>query len=450
MMSKYCKSIIGYAVCVVVLLGSGLAMGADYQSCFKWQIQTADSNRGIAAGPDTGLTEDWYRSCDQGCSVRARGVRVRISRGSWARTFDAHPVSGCVNWSHSASSGFTIRVYGYATDAAGNFVRIHNSPDSFQPFPGQTYSILLTGVTPTPGGSNRYTVGSNVSRWTAMAALGFGLYRYHYGLEGRALHVGLSPNCGGNSAHFGTFNNGAFSSNAAITSGRHYLRLGDCQTGNPGTRRKFTVAHELGHAIAALYYGQHSNAVDSTEPGVSSSHSVNPDACSINGAYSIGSKEWNSIAFRESWAHFIAARIWNNKNRRGTFTWFGSPTDLERYGPSLPTASGANAWGGRLENFCCVPSAANNCAQSWRNAGTIGDWLRFLWDLYTSQDPNEDCSVQPNARQMLDIYSQTRRNGGLGPQNYEDRMYDAFIDLGVPTCLADVYLYYQVRNGADH
>ena len=97
-----------------------------------------------------------------------------------------------------------------------------------------------------------------------------------------------------------------------------------------------------------------------------------------------------------------------------------------------------------------MPSAANNCAQSWRNTGTIGDWTRFLWDLYTSQDPYEDCAVQPTARQMLDIYSQTRRNGNLGPQNYEDRMYDAFVDLGFPVCLANAYLYYQVLNGADH
>src|SRR5262249_48501121 len=152
-------------------------------------------------------------------------------------------------------------------------------------------------------------------------------------------HVGIdNTQSTGNSAHFG-------SSNSYITEGRHYLRLGNGNVdskGNPDTPRtryKFHVAHELGHAIAALYYGDHENAVNGDEPNTGDySHNVLPNACGTGDTtYSISSKEWNSVGFREGFAHFISARIWNNKETEGAFTWFAAPHDLERYNQGLGT-----------------------------------------------------------------------------------------------------------------
>ncbi len=410
-----------------------LVAANSYTTCIKFQIRTVDSDVAIPNGANAGGTEDHYLGADNDLSVRARGVRVKLSRAGWEQVYDADS-EGCFNWSHASSSGFTLRVYGYATDDSNNYVRIHDAPASFASYPGGTYSAVLNNVAPTPNGTNTYEVGNYDSKWTAMAALAFGLYRYHDGLSDKAFHVAMdNTQSGGSSAHYGD-------SNDAITSGRHYLRLGNGGA-DPQTRYKFIVTHELGHAIAALYYGSHDDAVNGGEPNVSLSHDVDPNACGINGtSYSISSKEWNSVNFREGFAHFIAARIWNNKETEGAFAWFAGPHDLERFNQGAD-----NDPGGRLENVCCV---GGGCAASWDSAGTNEDWLRFFWDWYTFSA--NSCPIELTRLDMLKVYRQTRLNGGLTKSNYFEKMRAAVQDLSPEDCLVSYFDYYAAHNGIDN
>jgi hypothetical protein len=428
--------------------GTTMASGNNYRTCVKFQIRTVDSGLGIPNGANAGGTEDHYINANNDISVIARGVRVKVSRGGWSQTIDSEPTTGCFNWSHNSTSGFSLRVYGYATDSADNYVRIHTSPTDFSSYPGQTYSILLTDVSPTPGGVNTYHVGSYNSKWTAMASLAFGLARYHDGLSDKAFHVAMDDSTPGkSSAHFGQ-------SNSNITNGRHYLKIGNASVNDAGdpatpqTRYKFIVAHELGHAIAAIYYGDHDDAVNGSEPSVSLSHNVNPNACGTQDdpandkyGYSIDSKEWNSLGFREGFAHFVAAKIWNNKETEGTFSWFADPHDLERY-----NYGANNEAGGRLENQCC---AGGGCAASWDSAGTNGDWLRFFWDWYTNT--SDSCDDRPTKRNMLKLYRQTRLNGGLTSTNYFAKMQAAADDLNLANCLkTSRFNFYAAHNGIDN
>jgi hypothetical protein len=418
-----------------------------YKTYIKFQIRTVDSGVGIPNGANAGGTEDHYIDGNNDISVIARGVRVKVSRGGWEHTYDADPTDGSFNWSHTETSGFSIRVYGYATDSADNYVRIHNSPNDFSSYPGQTYSILLTNVSPTAGGSNTYHVGSYNSKWTAMAALAFGLYRYHDGLSDKAFHVGMDDTQAyGASAHYGD-------SNDHITDGRHYIKLGngtvdeDGNPATPSTKFKFIVTHELGHAIAAIYYGDHDDAVDGSEPNVNLGNFILPDAC-LNiasvpvSSYSIATKEWNSVGFREGFAHFISAKIWNNKETEGTFTWFAQAHDLERY-----NFGASNNAGGRLENQCC---AGGGCAASWEGAGTNEDWVRFLWDWYTNTSGS--CPDRPAKLDMLKLYRQTRLNGGLTFDNYFQKMQAAADDLTqLDECLrTDRFNFYADHNGINN
>ena len=414
-----------------------------YTTNIKFLIRTADSSARIPVGPNAGLTEDYYKGANEGISVIARGVHVTISlpdsgdadsEPDWMKQFVADPVTGSFNWSHTATSGFIIRVWGISTDAKNNYVRIHDDPDSFDGYVGKTYSRVLVDVDPTPGGSDTYEVGSYQSEWTAMAALAFGLYRYNSGLSDKAFHVGIDDaRPDGSSAHFGSGQ-----SNGDITNGRHYLKLGngdvdaDGDPATPQTKYKFIVTHEFGHAIAALYYGSHDDAVNGGEPSDEYDYSYTDDAENVCGTggdfYSIDSKEWNWLGFREGFAHFIAAKIWNTKDTVGTFTWFGVPHDLNRYN----FGASYNA-GGRLENQCvCIVAGCNN---DWEGATTIEDWLRFFWDWYTTT-PNV-CADQPSKTDMLRLYRQVRLNGGLTKGNYYDKMREAVDDLDgdVSDCL---------------
>lgn len=417
----------------------------SYTTCIKFEIRTVDSDVPIPSGGNAGGTEDHYLGADNDISVKARGVRVKLSRAGWEQTYDADN-EGCFNWSHASSSGFTLRVYGYATDDNGNYVRIHDAPSSFTSYPGATYSAVINNVAPTPNGTNTYEVGNYDSKWTAMAALAFGLYRYHDGISNKAFHVGIdNTKSDGASAHFGP--NGE--SNAAITSGRHYLRLGngnvnsDGDPSTPSTKFKFIVTHELGHAIAAIYYGDHDDAVNGGEPNVNLSHFMLPDACYDagvgTGSYSIATKEWSAVGFREGFAHFISARIWNDKDTEGAFAWFAGAHDLERYNQGAN-----NNAGGRLENVCCV---GGNCAEPWAGAGTNEDWLRFFWDWYTTTG----CDTEVTRLDMLKLYRQTRLNGGLVKDNYFSKMRAAAADLNLSTCLKSEYFdFYAAHNGIDN
>jgi hypothetical protein len=284
-----------------------------------------------------------------------------------------------------------------------------------------------------------------------MATLAFGLYRYHDGMSDKAFHVGMDDTQAyGASAHYGD-------SNDHITDGRHYIKLGNGTVdgeGNPATpstKFKFIVTHELGHAIAAIYYGNHDDAQDGGEPSVSLSHDEGPNACGTQDqpdadppkyGYSISSKEWNSVGFREGFAHFISAKIWNNKETEATFTWFAEAHDLERY-----NFGASNNAGGRLENQCCV---GGGCSDSWAGAGTNEDWVRFLWDWYTNT--SDSCPDRPTKLDMLKLYRQTRLNGGLTNNNYFQKMQAAADDLThLDECLrTDRFDFYANHNGINN
>lgn len=411
----------------------------NYCTCIRFLIQTVDSSIGIPNGPNAGGTEDYYQGANNGVPVIARGIAVRMSRGSWSQTYNADPTTGCFNWSHSETGLFNMRVYGYSTDSDKNYVRIHDDPADFSIYPGNTYKMDWF-IMPTPGGVNTYDTGSYDSKWTAMAALAFGLYRYHDGLSYKAFHAGIdNTQAAGGSAHFGE-------SNSHITEGRHYLRLGNFGfISTPSTRYKFIVTHELGHAIAALYYGSHEDADDGGEPSVNLSNNSTPNSCGTGDgdgpSYSISTKEWNSVGFREGFAHFISAKIWNTKDSEGAFIWFAQAHDLERY-----NFGASNNSGGRLENQCCV----NDCADSWEGAGTNEDWVRFLWDWYTNA--SDSCSAQPNKLDMLKLYRQTRLNGGLAKDNYFEKMQAAANDLThLSSCLrTSRFDSYAAHNGIDN
>ena len=419
------------ALLTLPLLYTAQANAGNYKTCLKIQIKTVDSGKGIKNGPNAGGTEDYYVNANAGEEVIARGIRVLMSRGTWSKFYDTVPSTGCFNWSHSATSGFTLRAYMYAKDTAGNYLRLHDSPYSFTSYPGKTLYTNYTNITPTNGGTNTYIIGVNDQRWTAMATLAFGLYRFHPGLSNKAIHVGLDPDsCDAASAHYG---NGE--SNGYITKGRHYLVLGNCALGGTAqTKRKFVVTHELGHALAALYYGSQAGAVDGPEPNVDDFSHPAQGKCDQGGDfYSIRSIEWNSVGFREGFAHFIAAAIWNNPSTEGAFSLFEVAQDLERYNYGLGTNSG-----GRL---------VNECGRPLTDAGTNEDWLRFFWDWYTNVSAT--CPQRPTPLDMMRLYARVRLNGGLTSTNYFDKMRAAAADLTqLPLCLrTDRFDEYAVYNG---
>lgn len=429
------------AAAITTNAAAGATGYSNCKICILFRIQTIDSAIPIKSGPNKGGIEDHWTTANEGVDVPAYGVHVRIKHNGVEKTYPTDPATGCFFFSNPSDGPFLLKAYGYASDADNNFIRIHNAPDdTTDSYPGKTY-VYAGYITPLKNSTSYYAMGGYDTEWTAMAAFAFSLYRYHDGLSNKAFHVGMDNEPEGwSSAHFGK-------SHADLTQGRHYLKIDNVEPdgGAPHTTRKSVSTHEYGHAAAALFYGSHPDAGNGGEPDVSLTHDVNPNACGTGDddgpSYSIGTKEWSAVGFREGFATFVAAKIWNDKHFEGSIHWLGSHHDLERFSDGAGTASG-----GRLENVCCV---GGGCADSWKSAGTNEDWLLFFWDFYTNKD--DACSQQPTKRDMFRLYRNTRLQSGLKKDNYFSRMRAGAQALSLPTCLKTTrFDSYATHNGINN
>lgn len=377
------------------------AHAATFTICVRANIQTTDS--GLFAN---GIDEDYYQTANQagGVEVVGRGFRVLLTQGAWSDTFDSDPTSGCFSVNRTSANGFGVRVYGYATDDDGNHVRIHDAgtnTDSW--YPGATYSAVWNNQTLSSSQTNTYVLdGVANDRFTTIAAAAFGIYRYHGVLSGRTISFGfVENNCDSSGSTHGNAENYIESNEA------HLIRIGRCNPGDPDTREKMMITHELGHAIGRLHYGYDG---DDLLPSASEEYlppAGTPAACVNNGSYGMRSLEWNSQTFKEGFADFYSARVWNAKDARGTYIYRQGAFDLEQW----DTAGGGNTEGGVKENTC--NSTANNVA-------TKGDWMRFFWDFYTA-----NCTTQPSDLDMLRVYRMVRENDRTGSFDTTISNFDA-------------------------
>lgn len=440
------------AATVVMLWGPSVAHAR--RLCVKWEIRTEDSGTPVLFGPNAGDTEDKYSGADSGAFASALGVRVKISRPGWVKTYDTEPSTGCITWNddNAYSGEYSVRVYGYQTDANDNFVRIHDGSNDkcWSQADGRwpTQSYLVEEYTPS-GGTDRLDVGDEIARWTTQAMLGYSLFRYHDDVHDKAFHVGFddSENCG-SSAHYGF-------SNQYITQGRHCLQISDCDDDND-RRWKFIISHEFGHALAALHYGDRSSAVDGSEPNVNTKwvgltdHAI----CDYYDGYTINSVEWNSLGFREGMAHFISGRVYNDRvlngstgRYEGAFNWMGGGLNPKTQDLQRPKNGSMSTSESLYEDYCCA-SFGGTCIS---NSGTIGDWHRFFWDFYTNQGFLGFCTTMPTKKNMLWLYSRTRLQSGLTKSNYFSKMETAVEQMNLPSCLeTTMFDIYASNNGIDH
>lgn len=405
------------------------------KTCAKFRVQTSDSGIKIGSGfPSAGQTEDYWSSCNNGCNVKARGVLMKIKIGALRKKAYSNPNSGCITWNiQTNKTKYDLTVYTKSKDTNGNIVRMHNATSSFSKYPGKIYAQKIKNQTLFNGTKNIFIGSSSDPKWTAMGSMAFGLYRFHTGLNNKLFNLMALNNCADASAHYGK-------STSYIKKGRYYLKIGvqnnSCGAGGSRGKYKFIVNHELGHAIAGLYYGSHPLSKNLPEENVVTNLNTSGNAnCNFNNgsSYTIFSKEWNSVGYREGFAHFISAKIWNNKTQKGAFSWFAGPNDLESFDV-------ANTPGGRLENVC---------GGTLSGRAVIGDWMRFLWDFYNNNSGS--CSAQPSKLDMLDMYRNTRLFFPNLKDNYFDSMQGAALLTTMPSCLKQQrFDFYADHNGINH
>jgi hypothetical protein len=387
----------------LALIAPLTASAVEVDLCVKINVQTTDSGRTA-----NGISEDYWRGADGGTAylVPAYGVRVRLSSPGWSVDLDADPRDGCVTADVPSANGLTVRIYAYSTDDHGNVIRVHDAgTDTSAWYPGSSISVAWSGQTLSTINMNEYVVnGRTDDRWTTMAVAAFSLYRVNDELYDKTISIGFSEN---NCNDSGSIHGSA--EQYVESDGAHLFRIGRCASTSSDTREKMIISHELGHAVMRLSYGR-----DGDESPRSQTFSLPPPlpadpTCTNVASYGMNSLEFDSQVFKESFADFYSARVWNIKEARANYTYRSTPYDIETW----DALNGTFDEGGYITNACNVAVSG---------VSTKGDWLRFLWDIYTTT-----CAAQPTFHDMVETYSAVRGNNDSGEFVLTNTNYEAAI-----------------------
>ena len=400
-----------------------------YLICVDLKVRHEDSGFTNSQGID----EDLWEYTDVNSLVPAHGMKIKLDGTTYDLSKD-----GCVGLWHEDPWFATVDVHTRSTLSNGAYVRIHKGPpctsgtwghpncNDPSGTIGYEYVWTATNVYFQPNLTNYVEAGKYTTRfWTTMASFAKSLKRYHAELPSDThIHVsvqnGCDPDpmcdhateycclCGENS----NYHNDPDDKDSYI-----YMTSYQCPT--VSLRDKFIAAHEYIHAYT------HQVAGVETQVPASATLDVDSDCYDQDGfphePYKNHTIEWSSLAFREGWAHFGAARVWNHKGADGQFRWGSENFDLERYHTDdIPEGTEP---GGHLENVCCISLNPSECATETAGAGVIPDWMRGLWDLHTTFE-GQTCNDQPTLADLADIVSDVLN---YDPQVLDnDNFFDVF------------------------
>ena len=271
---------------------------------------------------------------------------------------------------------------------------------------GAEYVWTATDVSLLPNQTNYIAAGKySTRRWTTIASFAKSLERYHDDLATDThIHVSDQKGCDidsmcDQSTDYCCLCDENSNYHNDPTDKDSYIYMASYQCSPDSLRNKFIAAHEYMHAYIHQIAGVGTQVPASTTLDTDSD-CYDHSGPSAHQPYKNHTIEWSSLAFREGWAHFGSARIWNNKGGDGQFRWGGENFDLERYHTNdIPEGTDP---GGHLENVCCISLNTTDCENETAGAGVIPDWMRGLWDLHTTFE-GQTCDDQPSRAELADI-----------------------------------------------
>lgn len=345
--------------------------------CFEYEVDFADR-----------LGGDWWRST---ADKTARGVRVQVITQSGVVVFNdyASASTGCTPTLSMGATPHLIRAYTIAKTQHNNLVMVLDDDESHV-----SYSFTVASAF-TPYASGTYT---------------FPIDNPSSGAAEDVVNVAAAAGYAVNKRNGGHHNQTFSLYNQICPSGTgSCMRQGGAKVylSPYGKRRKFIIAHEVGHAVGA-------KRDEFTSPAVSASSAAS--ACDewTDTSHDLVSKEWQSTGFIEGYAHFYAATVFNDPAEYDCEFFYYKSIDFDKNGfGESPRVRDCEVGGDYLGTHCDAPLT---------NRSTEYDWLRFLWDLHTNEG-----ETFTNITDILD-----RAN----PRNWTeatvyDRLRDAAIVEGV-------------------
>lgn len=425
---------------------AGPARAASYKVCGHWDVRFDDASYSKNACDAGTISEDYYINYDGAgnrdplMSVVARNAYIQIYKLNTFLEGEYADSSGCVTFSGLPAEGSMHDVAVIVNTKhffAGDDDTIVVGPDDDTDAAYGYAEILDLQDVPS---TNHVYVGDNLPYPSLSAAAGWSGYRARVGVTDSTIRIVGCGSADCSSAHYD-----ATGLNGGIARVRIKTSAGG---GSDHRNRKFVVSHELGHAWALLRIGRFEWNADESFTTVLCC----TDCEQSSTGYSMGSVEYNAIGAREGYAHFYAARVWNDTSSNlGIFRWFDGVTyDVECYQEDVVFPPGPwNPQGGHLGVDC-------NGVWSFKDGkSTNEDWMRFWWDLHTPVSVDTFSSGQ-----LMSIYKYVQDHGRAPPNgvlptytvardNYHDALRNAMLELTPDAGLRGVWDSRAALNGVE-
>lgn len=303
-----------------------------------------------------GTGDDFFNTNDDKI---ARGVRVRVTEVGGSDSYYGYTPyngsdAGCTPFLNlDPTQAYRVRMYSEAL-VGTNYIRIRNNPNQNNRF----YYDSETDYVPPANGTATVGITSSINPvWNVAAATGYAQYRRRGGISNSTYLVFDEP-CPGVSG-------------SCATDGYLFVDGAD-------RNLRYVIVHEMGHVLADKKNG-------GLDPNLDASAAST--FCSEGGSgHRANSREFQSVAADEGFAHFYAAVIFNDDSESscgffysGLVDWdFDGTTDTSQIGCEGGPIAGID---GRdyMGDFCIESGLSND------NRGVEWDWLRHFWDLTTDQ-----------------------------------------------------------------
>ncbi|MFZ5479044.1 MAG: hypothetical protein ACOZNI_19895 [Myxococcota bacterium] len=330
---------------MLALLLSSAAFAANYQVtfCAEYSIDFDDA--------DVAVGDDYFTS---NTDRPARGARIKIVRNSDGFImFDNYTdwdgaAVGCTSaLTLDSTKTYQVMVQSRAL-VNGNYVFIYDDPTTPSYWAFEAYAAYA------PTSSTTVTFDTTLTdHWNTAAAMGFGLYRRTAGLSGETFTVYMEP----------------------CPSGGGSCRSGNAVYIDSPADSKTVINHELGHYVA--FHKNNDNSADTN------------DGATLNNCYTVSSrnheavsKEYQSIAANEGYAHYYAVVSFNDTTEYDCGFAYYKTTDWNLDG--ILDGQWVSCESGPMTGVDGADYLGDTCTGTLTNRGTEYDWLRFLWDLDTN------------------------------------------------------------------
>ncbi len=327
----------------------------------------------------TGAIEDYWTPGQQ--SQQLAGVQAVVKHNSYTLWSGYTTSAGCTSqflFANNLDSAILAVSFYSAGKVGNNYITVLDG-DGGDQVDSETIGL---GICLSPGcGSTTQNVSLTLtwndadSRdraiWRTYAAGAYALTRHGAATSGKTYRfkVMTSTGCGN-----------------CFKASQDAVLLSDVQ----GTHEKFTIVHELGHAI------NHHGVTNGWPLSIINYEAAEGNCPTSTGVHSMGSKEFATAAISEAFAHFVALDAFNNHGQSdGVFQYYkneftcGFPavdaqvasTDLSRprrkANPiqTCPLASATAFPREYMTNICQTPHGGR---------GVEVDWMRVFWQMHTT------------------------------------------------------------------